>query len=125
MELVRHIHLNPLRAGIVAEKKALNTYTFCGHSAIMGNVIHRFQDIDYVLNLFGGKIVQARRHYLEFVKKGISQGRRPDLTGGGLVRSAGGWAALKTMRKGESRMKGDERILGQGDFVDSVLQAAR
>jgi hypothetical protein len=125
LELVRYIHLNPLRAGIVDEIKALNTDPYSGHSAIMGNLIHGFQNIDYVLNLFGGKIVQARRHYLEFVKKGISQGRRPDLTGGGLVRSAGGWAALRTMRKGESRMKGDERILGQGEFVDSVLQAAQ
>ncbi|WP_155313723.1 transposase [Desulfosarcina ovata] len=125
LELVRYIHLNPLRAGIVDEIKALNIYPYCGHSVIMGNVIHGFHNIDYVLNLFGETIEQARRHYLEFVKKGISQGRRPDLTGGGLVRSAGGWAALRTMRKGESRIKGDERILGQGDFVDSVLQAAQ
>ncbi len=84
-----------------------------------------FQDVDYILNLFGGKIRQARRLYLEFVKKGVAAGRRPDLTGGGLVRSAGGWSALKTMRKGESRMKGDERILGQGDFVETVLKAAQ
>ena len=81
--------------------------------------------VDYILNLFGGKIPQARRFYLEFVKKGVAAGRRPDLTGGGLVRSAGGWSALKTMRKGESRMKGDERILGQGDFVETVLKAAQ
>ena len=41
------------------------------------------------------------------------------------MRSAGGWSALRTMRKAESRMKGDERILGQGDFVETVLKAAR
>jgi hypothetical protein len=64
-------------------------------------------------------------YYLEFVKKGVAAGRRPDLTGGGLVRSAGGWSSLKAMRKGESRMKGDERILGQGDFVETVLKAAQ
>jgi REP element-mobilizing transposase RayT len=66
-----------------------------------------------------------RRLYLEFVKKGVAAGRRPELTGGGLVRSAGGWSALKAMRKGESRMKGDERILGRGDFVETVLKTAR
>ena len=49
----------------------------------------------------------------------------PYLTGGGLVRSAGGWSALKSLRKGESRMNGDDRILGQGDFVESVLKAAQ
>ena len=54
----------------------------------MGKTEHGFQDVDYILNLFGGKIPQARRLYLEFVKKGVAAGRRPDLTGGGLVRSA-------------------------------------
>ena len=41
------------------------------------------------------------------------------------MRSAGGWSALKAMRNGESRMKGDERILGHVDFVETVLKAAR
>jgi REP element-mobilizing transposase RayT len=125
LELVRYIHLNPLRAGIVKELKVLDRYPYCGHCALMGKAEHGFQDVDYILKLFGKKIPEARRLYLAFVKKGVAAGRRPDLTGGGLVRSAGGWSALKAMRKGESRMKGDERILGQGDFVESVLKAAQ
>ena len=124
LELVRYIHLNPLRAGIVEELKVLDSYPYCGHGALMGKTEHGFQDVDYILNRFGGKIAQARRLYLEFVKKGVAAGRRPDLTGGGLVRSVGGWSVLRTMRKNESRMKGDERILGQGDFVKTVLKAA-
>ena len=32
---------------------------------------------------------------------------------------------MRAMRNGESRMKGDERILGQGDFVETVLKAAQ
>ena len=125
LELVRYIHLNPLRAGMIKGLKGLNTYPYCGHSALMGKAEPGFQDAEYVLNLFGGKVAEARRLYLEFVKKGVAAGRRPELTGGGLVRSAGGWTALKAMRNGESRMKGDERILGQGDFVETVLKAAR
>ena len=125
LELVRYIHLNPLRAGIVEELKGLNTYPYCGHYALMGKTEPGFQDVDYILNLFGGKFPEARRLYLEYVKKGVAAGRRPDLTGGGLVRSAGGWSALRAMRNGENRMKGDERILGQGDFVETVLKAAQ
>ena len=123
MELVRYIHLNPLRARIVKDIKALNKYPYCGHYSLMGKTESGFQDVDHILKLFGKKVAEARRHYLEFVKKGIAAGRRPELMGGGLVRSAGGWSALKAMRK--DRMKGDERILGQGDFVDSVLKAAQ
>ena len=125
LELVRYIHLNPLRAGIVKDIKGLNKYPYCGHYALMGKTESGFQDVDYVLNLFGEKVLEARRLYLKFVRNGITAGRRPDLTGGGLVRSAGGWSALKAMRNDESRMKGDERILGQGDFVESVLEAAQ
>jgi hypothetical protein len=125
LELVRYIHLNPLRAVIVEELKVLDSYPYCGHSALMGKAEHDFQDVDYILNLFGGNIPEARRLYLEFVKKGVTAGRRPELTGGGVVRSAGGWSALSTMRKGDSRMKGDERILGQGDFVETVLKTAQ
>jgi putative transposase len=123
--LVRYIHLNPLRAGIVKELRALDTYPYCGHRALMGKTEHSFQDVDYILNLFGGKMPEARRLYLEFVKKGVAVGRRSDLIGGGLVRSAGEWSALRTILKGEIRMKGDERILGEGDFVETVLRAAQ
>ena len=87
----------------------------------MGKPAHGFQDVDCILNLFGEKISEARRRYLEFVKKGIAAGQLPELTGGGELRSAGGWSVLRTMRKGESRMKGDERIIGQRDFVETVL----
>ena len=44
---------------------------------------------------------------------------RPDLIGGGLVRSAGGWDALKELRKIKAYMKGGERILDDSDFVDA------
>ncbi len=44
--------------------------------------------------------------------KGISEGRRDDLTGGGLIRSHGGWAAVKHMRRAKMFEKSDERILG-------------
>ena len=125
LELVRYIHLNPLRARIVENLKGLNAYPYCGHSILLGKAEPGFQDVDYVLNRFGGKTSQSRRRYLEFVKDGVSTGRRPDLTGGGLVRSAGGWSALRAMRDGPSRIKGDERILGQGDFVETVLKAAQ
>ena len=63
----------------------------------------------------------AIKRYRGFVEKGIKQGTREDLQGGGLVRSAGGDAAGLLGRKAEEREKGDARILGSGDFVDEVL----
>jgi hypothetical protein len=124
LELVRYIHLNPLRAGVVKDLKTLNNYAWCGHHVLMGKVSCDWQDSDYVLRLFGKREGPARRAYAAFIAKGQNQGRRHDLIGGGLIRSVGGWAALKDLQRDGIRVKGDERILGSSDFVEEVLKRA-
>ena len=129
LELVSYIHLNCLRAGIVEDMKTLNSYPYCGHAAIMGKLKYDWQDSDYVLRLFGKRAYDARRSYFKFISKKKyqgrrPQGRRPDLVGGGLIRSVGGWSALMSQKSDGVRIMGDERILGSSDFVESVLQRA-
>jgi REP element-mobilizing transposase RayT len=123
-ELVRYIHLNPLRANLASDLKALDRYRWCGHSAIMGKTACDWQNIEYVLKLFGNKISSARRNYRVFVSKGIAEGKRSDLTGGGLIRSLGGWQQVKALRRIGIRFKCDERILGDIEFVEQVLKEA-
>jgi REP element-mobilizing transposase RayT len=123
-ELVRYIHLNPLRAGLVDTLGRLNRYAWCGHSVLLGNRQNSWQDRDYVLKWFGTTQGPARRAYLQFVKQGINQGRRPELVGGGLIRSMGGWSIVKSLRKSSLSEKGDERILGSSRFVESVIRQA-
>jgi len=76
--------------------------------------------IEDVLLYFGDKLGEARKRYRQFVKNGIEQGTRPEFQGGGFVRSAGGNKAGLLGRKKEEREKGDERILGSGDFACPV-----
>jgi len=121
-ELVRYIHLNPIRANLVNGIGSLDKYPYSGHSALMGIVKNEWQDTDYVLGWFGKGIKQARSRYHDFIKEGVSMGKRPELTGGGLVRSVGGWLNLMEMRRAKVFVKGDERILGEGDFVEQMLQ---
>ncbi|MDA8139289.1 MAG: transposase [Desulfobacteraceae bacterium] len=124
LELVRYIHLNPLRAKIVQEYKRLSKHPFSGHGVILGQIKNDWQNRQYVLRLFGKKKTEAKSNYSEFVRKGIELGPRPELTGGGLLRSQGGWASLKANRRAGNYQKGDERILGDGDFVKEVLKQA-
>jgi putative transposase len=77
--------------------------------------------IQDVLLHFGETKKVARRRYRQFVKNGIDQGKRPELQGGGLVRSSGGEKAGLLGRRKEEREKGDSRILGSGDFVSRTL----
>ncbi len=123
-ELVRYIHLNPLRAGLVSTHKELDQYMFCGHGPLAGTSEVEWQSIIEVLTLFGNSGAVARRKYQAFVKKGLRLGRKPELMGGGLIRSAGGWDALKALRNKNVHLKSDERILGDSDFVESVLVAS-
>ena len=76
-------------------------------------------------SVFGNTPAAAKRSYAAYVKAGYGQGRRPELAGGRLIRSLGGWAASKKLRlKGQDRLKGDDRILGDSDFVTSILAEA-
>ncbi len=124
-ELVRYIHLNPIRAGLVTDLDKLSRYPYCGHSALLGGVERSWQDTSHVLAFFGKKVQPARKAYLSYMEEGLHQGRREELVGGGLVRSLGGWSAVKKLRSnGSTHMMSDERILGESDFVDSVLSGA-
>jgi REP element-mobilizing transposase RayT len=124
-ELVRYIHLNPIRRKTIFDMDELNNYFYTGHSALMGKKKCEWQECKYVLGNFGRNMREARKRYLSYMKAGLDQGRRPELVGGGMIRSLGGWEAAKRIRlKGQDRIKGDERILGQSDFIDEILAEA-
>jgi len=181
LKLIRYIHLNPLRAKLVEDLKALDKYPWAGHSTILGRrknplMTNRYgksgssaarriafsqfrpgiektttnhenpacpvgpedrtgvdpvknkslaeKTIEDILLHFGNTVRTARRRYRQFVKNGIEQGRRPELQGGGLVRSAGGDKRALLGRKKDERERSDERILGSGDFVSEALRKA-
>jgi hypothetical protein len=84
-----------------------------------------WQNTDYILRFYDSRYPIARRRYRKYVKKGIPEGRRPDLMEGDLIRSAGGWLAVKSLKKSVDRMKGDERILGDGNFAENVLKESK
>jgi REP element-mobilizing transposase RayT len=123
-ELVRYIHLNPLRVKLVAGFKGLETYPYCGHGVILGAVKNDWQDRDSVLAQFGSREGDARDAYRRYVVEGMELGRRPELVGGGLIRSVGGWSEVKSRRMRGKQKAGDERILGSGEFVERVIREA-
>ena len=113
LELVRYIHLNPLRAGMVSMLEELDHYPWSGHAVLMGNRHLDGQDTGAILDRFGKRCAMARQNYRQFISEGIKIGRREDLVGGGLKRSQG-------ERENSDFQSFDERILGCGDFVDDL-----
>lgn len=121
-KLVRYIHLNPIRGGLVKDIWELNRYPWCGHSVILGNQRADWQDVDTVLALFGRTREEAMKAYMDYLLEGLLTGPEEELEGGGVIRSAGGWQSFQTLRKGGERWRGDERILGGSAFVKHALQ---
>jgi len=124
LELTRYIHLNPLRAGRLSNFQELERYPWTGHSALTGALSRPWQATDAILAYFGKRRHRAIASYEEFVAAGVSLGRRPELVGGGLIRSAGGWSQVLSMRRHGTRMASDPRVLGEGQFVEELLANA-
>jgi putative transposase len=95
-ELVRYIHLNPIRAGFCRTIQELDRYPWSGHSVLMGMRKAPFQDTRTVLKRFGSSTARYRR-YLE---EGIASGFESDI--------------IETLRKSN---KGREDVRNAGCWV--------
>lgn len=124
LELVRYIHLNPLRAGVVKGLEELDRYPWSGHSVLIGRSKNGWQQREYVLRQFSEDRRRAILAYRRFMEEGKDQGRRSELVGGGLIRSLGGWSQVLSTRGNKERVEHDARILGGGDFVADILREA-
>ncbi len=124
LELVRYIHLNPLRASIVRSIKELDRYPWSGHCVLVGRRRNDWQERVYVLDQFSLERGRAIQAYRKFMEEGKDQGKRKDLVGGGLIRSLGGWSQVLSLRGNKDTVEHDARILGGGNFVSNILREA-
>jgi putative transposase len=124
LELIRYIHLNPLRASLVKNLWELDRYPWSGHRVLLGREKSDWQERGYVLGQFHRKEREAIGAYRRFMEEGKDLGRRPELVGGGLVRSLGGWSEVLSLRGKGEKVEYDARILGGGDFVAEILREA-
>ncbi len=122
MELVRYIHLNPLRGKVVDSLESLEQFPWSGHRALLGKEKRAFQEVEEVWGTFGKNRSQAQIAYRRFVDEGAGEGRRADLTGGGLLRSLGRSPGQWEGVRREDLQAFDARILGSGGFVEGVLK---
>ncbi|MBI2355125.1 MAG: transposase [Deltaproteobacteria bacterium] len=96
LELVRYVHLNPVRAVMV---KLPEDYPWSGHRAYLGRETLPWLTTDWVLSLLGRRIDSARKAYRQFVADGMDEGKRDEFHSGTC----------------------EGRILGDDDFADDAL----
>jgi REP element-mobilizing transposase RayT len=123
LELVRYIHLNPVRSATVKSIEELDRYTWSGHSVLVGHRRRSWQERTAVLSRFGANNQEAIRRYRQFIIDGFQLGKRADLTSGGYIRGRSGWEGANLSHGDEEHMPGNARILGDKQFVTKALQA--
>lgn len=96
LELIRYIHLNPVRAGMVEHPE---DHIWSGHRAYLGEETLPWLTTDWVLAQFWKNVTLARNSYKTFVLEGMDEKHRPEF------------------QRGEK----DTRILGDDRFMEKCL----
>ncbi len=99
LELVRYIHLNPVRAGVVKDP---GRYPWTGHLSYLGKDKGKLVNFDMVLGQFGRGKALARRRYRHFVLEGLKESHQEKYY----------------------RVK-DQRYLGGDEFVERIEKIKR
>jgi hypothetical protein len=118
LELVRYVHLNPLRAGLVPSARALADYPWSGHGALVGSRHHAWQETGEVLARFGQDTEHAGRAYSDFIADGVdhedTSGRRT---------ASGGRETVRAISEAVTRLTsgaGATQFLGSPEFAANL-----
>jgi hypothetical protein len=101
LELVRYIHLNPVRAGMVKSPEA---YPWSSHLSYLGEKKLPWLRMDWVLSRFSSSSGQTGNEYREFVHSELAGGQREEFHRG---------------------TKGERRALGESPFIEEVFRRAQ
>lgn len=104
------------------DMRALDDYRYTGHAGLLGKHVQPWHATGHVLQLFSNHREDAQRAYRRYIADGMNRQDKVNFSGGGLIRSYGGWEAVQFERREHELRIGDERILGKSDFVDSILK---
>jgi putative transposase len=74
-ELIRYVHLNPVRAKMVKEVSA---WKWSSHREYLGEVKGELTDNRFPLSLFHKDIGSSRRYYARFVNEGVEMGHQEE-----------------------------------------------
>jgi putative transposase len=123
-ELIRYIHLNPIRPKVVKSIAFLDRYPWCGHAVLMGHLKYPWQDCEYVLSWFGPHN-SALKAYHQYLSEGVSQGSHPESFAGRVFQPSEDDSAGSGLQQSDDQQSTDRRILGNENFVSKIRDYAR
>jgi REP element-mobilizing transposase RayT len=97
LELIRYIHLNPVRAGLASLPEY---YSWSSEKSYSAEVQHPWLTTDWVLSQFSDSRSHARKRYKKFLHEGLGESRRIEF----------------------HRGTAEGRILGNDRFLEATLE---
>jgi putative transposase len=118
--LLRYIHLNPVRAGLVPSLHELCSYPYTGHPGISGGFARTFHDADGALSLLAGSRETALAAYERLLCTAVPADTEGILTRGNLMVTRGGILVQKGPVEDQRRFDFQGGVLGQLDFAKRI-----
>ncbi|NLP06117.1 transposase [Candidatus Fermentibacteria bacterium] len=110
-ELIRYIHLNPIRAGLLKKPGDLEDYRWCGHRMLTGSPAPVWMDVRSALGAFAEDTRSAVRSYQQFMAEGVLPGGAEHVPVHALTRSGidgpGGRAVSREHECSREHLAGD------------------
>ncbi len=114
LQLIRYIHLNPIRSGRIETLADLSSWPYTGHAELLGQRSQKFVKVHEILSLFANTQNSARRRLLEFMADGLEL----DIDLEDSVTPANVDTA-----NNQDDMPRDDRVLGSLEFEHKLLQS--
>lgn len=120
LELVRYIHLNPLRSGIINTRDGIGRYIWSGHAGIMNKGMFAWQNTTSVLRHFNGNQENRMQNYLKYLLDDDMKTEVNYDEGNHLIGSSGLLSMASAIEKRKT-ISNHHRILGNRNFAEEVL----
>lgn len=121
LRLVKYIHCNPLKAGIVDAPDKLEDYPWCGHGSMLGTRKYLWHNSIYALSKFGQDAIEQKMNYRRLVIEEYDNNTLEELTRGTYCLGSKGIVDLSK----EIKPKNGYRVLGDKDFALRILKKLR
>ncbi len=125
LELVRYIHLNPIRAGILETLEALDSYPHTGHLATVDGRPKSWHDLEGMLSLFGSDLAESLENYRVFLDAGMGREEEPELETGNWLIGSRGLVRNEGLGSTSRRFSFSGAVMGSATFAKRVIRRRR
>jgi hypothetical protein len=122
MELIRYLHLNPVRAGLINDP---NRYRWSSHRDYLRGESETGLAVDRGLALWGSRRGQAMRAYRQFIRDGVTQGHRQEYYEVKEQRYLGDDGFVEVVQRAVDEQEEDHTVeIAMSDVVREIVRGA-